>query len=258
MLNRRHKQPALCLACALLIFLCVLMPYSFGVTQSVLPWKYNKAYVTFVDVGQGDCCHINLGGYNILIDGGGNYYKNIGKDTIKPYLLKNGISHIDLAIVTHEDQDHSKGIYELNECYQIDKIIKGGKTNEESLVTSITVEDLNFLFMADADSKVEEQLLIKYPNLSCDIIKLGHHGSASSSSESFITSIKPRFALISCGLNNSYGHPAKRVVELLDDFGIIYGRTDLYGAISYVKSTQGEAIFENAAKDTYWHIHKKK
>lgn len=257
-LNRRHRQFKLCVYSFVLCILCFVMPYAFGMTATPLPWKYNTSYVTFVDVGQGDCCHINLDGYNILIDGGGNYYKNIGKDTVKPYLLKNGISHIDLAIVTHKDQDHSKGIDELNECYKIDKIIRGGDTNESSLVCKINIEGLDFLFMADADTKVEKKLLEKYPDFSADVIKLGHHGSKTSSSDEFVKTVDPRLAIISCGLNNSYGHPAPRVIELLSNFDIIYGRTDLNGAISYVKSTDDMAIFTNAAKDTYWLIHKEK
>lgn len=257
-LNRKHRQVFLSILASFLIFCCTALPFIFGISDSVLPWKYNTAFVTFLDVGQGDCCHINIDGYNILIDGGGNYYKNIGKDTIKPYLLKNGINKIDLAIVTHEDIDHSKGLYELNDCFTIDKIISGGKSNDTCIISSINVKGLDFLFMADADFKREEKFLLENPKVKADVIKLGHHGSKTSSSAPFISSVAPKLAIISCGANNSYGHPAPRVIELLSEFDIIYGRTDQNGAISYIKSTDDGALFVNAAKDTYWLIHKTK
>ena len=77
----------------------------------------------FVDVGQGDCIHLRSGGVNILIDGGGNYFSNIAKRTLRPYLLKNGVTRIDLAIVTHPDMDHSLGIIQLSEIFDVEKTV---------------------------------------------------------------------------------------------------------------------------------------
>lgn len=243
-LNRRNKQKELCVIAGLILFFGVLMPKDYD-----LPPLY------FVDVGQGDCTLISQNGKHILIDGGGSYYKNIGKDTLKPFLLKNGITKIDLAIVSHKDQDHSKGIYELNECFNIQSIYDENRDNSDCFICSVNAGGLNCLFMADADKKREEKLLKLCPSLSCDIIKLGHHGSSGSSSEAFLSSVKPSFALISCGKNNSYGHPAPSVLQLLDKLSIIYARTDLYGGIGLKKISQTEAVFFNAAKDKEWHIH---
>jgi beta-lactamase superfamily II metal-dependent hydrolase len=68
----------------------------------------------FVDVGQGDCLHIRTpGGRNILIDGGGSINYSVGKKTLLPYLLKNGVSRVDLALITHLHTDHCQGISEL-------------------------------------------------------------------------------------------------------------------------------------------------
>ena len=228
----------------------------------MLPWDYGVAPVSFLDVGQGDCIHIHYGGRDILIDGGGSYYTNVAEKTLKPYLLKNGIRSIDLAIITHEDMDHSKGIYELDEIFDIKKIltnhevynISEGEENDLCLVLSARIEGLDFLFMSDADFARESALLQENPELSCDVLKLGHHGSAGSTGEDFLSAVSPSFAAISCGVNNRYGHPADRVVELLENSGIMYGRTDLSGALCLRKVTDRYYIFENAAKDRQWRI----
>jgi competence protein ComEC len=83
-----------------------------------LDWKtdagFDQANAVFVDVGQGDCLHIRTpSGKNVLIDGGGKESFDVGKRVLKPYLLKNGVKKIDLAIVTHLDIDHYEGIRSL-------------------------------------------------------------------------------------------------------------------------------------------------
>ena len=72
--------------------------------------------IIFVDVGQGDCMHIKAGRKNLLIDGGGSPDYNIGKNKLKPYLLKNGVARLDGAIATHRHTDHYKGLTELREA----------------------------------------------------------------------------------------------------------------------------------------------
>lgn len=257
-LNRKNEEKSLASLAAALTISVLTLPFIFGITDSILPWSYSTPSLTFVDVGQGDCAHINIDGYNVLIDGGGNYYKNIGKDTLKPYLLKNGIHSVDLAIVTHKDQDHSKGIYELADCFDVKKILLAGQDNDDCAITGINIDGIKVIFMADATKQRELSLLEEIPSLHADIIKLGHHGSKSSSDPQFISSLNPKFALISCGLNNSYHHPSDSVVELLQNLGIIYGRTDFDGAISLIKVTDDYALLRNAAKDKYWLIPKDK
>ncbi len=261
-LHRRNRYALLVCVQVLLLSAGTLLPRALNWTNSVLPWDYGVAPVTFLDVGQGDCIHIHYGGKDILIDGGGSYYANVAEKTLKPYLLKNGIHSIDLAIITHEDMDHSKGITELNEIFDIKKIltnhdvysIQKGEENDLCLVLSAEIEGLTFLFMSDADIAREEELLQIFPDLSCDVLKIGHHGSAGSTGEAFLSAVSPSFAAISCGQNNRYGHPAGSVIELLENSGIIYGRTDRSGALCLRKVTDRYYIFENAAKDKQWRI----
>ena len=188
-LHRTRRYFELALIEILLLTAGSALPFALKISDSIFPWEYGTAKITFLDVGQGDCIHIHYGGKDILIDGGGSYYSNIAEDTIKPYLLKNGIKDIDLAIVTHEDQDHCKGIYELDEIFEIDKIVTnkdvyGVKTEDENdscIVSSIEIDGAVFLLMSDADTYREDYLLSAYPGLECDVLKAGHHGSAGSS-----------------------------------------------------------------------------
>ncbi len=254
-LNRRKKY-ASCLAAGLLALgsACAL-PRVLGASESILPWRYDVHEVTFLDVGQGDCIHISKDGYNILIDGGGSLYSNIAERTLRPYLLKSGIDHIDLAVITHEDTDHALGIRQLQEIFDVRQTAVLGDSNEDCGVLLIDTGSLRLLLMSDADISREEELCAKYGKaLRCDVLKVGHHGSPYSTGEQLLRYASPSFAVISCGRNNIYGHPADRVVELLEESGIIYARTDESGAVYLKKAEGGTLIFENASKSTRWLI----
>ena len=75
----------------------------------------------------------------------------------------------------------------------------------------------------------------EYPNLDCDILKVGHHGSKTSTSEEFVKFVTPDEAVISCGINNKYGHPQKEVIDILKRNHVTIRRTDIEGTISYSK-----------------------
>jgi competence protein ComEC len=97
------------------------------ITAGIMHWKtdngFDKADGVFVDVGQGDCLHIRTPyGKNILIDGGGKESFDVGKRILKPYLLKNGVGKVDLAIITHLDIDHYGGIRSLATDGMIDRL----------------------------------------------------------------------------------------------------------------------------------------
>lgn len=261
-LHRKNKMFELNIIEALLITLGTVVPCAAGHTNSVNPFDYGVAKITFLDVGQGDCIHIHNGNTDILIDGGGSYYSNIAEKTLKPYLQRNGIKDIDLAIITHEDMDHCKGIYELSEIFNVKKIVNnkdiygenGLDENDSCIVSSLELYGLSFLFMADADIKREDYLIENRFIKKSDVLKIGHHGSAYSTGENLLQTAKPKFAVISVGAGNNYGHPAGRVLNLLNEYNIPYARTDLYGAICLRKVTSEYFIFENAAKTIEWKI----
>ena len=185
-------------------------------------------------------------------------------NTIK-FLKSLGVNDIDYLILSHGDQDHAGEANHLIENFKVknillnkgdtnnleksipDNLIKDtykGKLNLSFLDTEILYDNENdnsqinllnaynykFLFMGDASQKVEDDLLSKY-RLKTDVIKLGHHGSKTSSSEFFIKNINPKYTIISAGRNNRYGHPNQETLENIKD-RVVY-RTDLDGTISF-------------------------
>ena len=103
--------------------------------------------------------------------------------------------------------------------------------NDNSNVIYTEIYNYKFLFMGDASVKVENDLLTKYNLSNIDVLKVGHHGSKTSSDCNFITKINPKYSIISVGKNNRYGHPNKEVLENLSNSQIY--RTDEDGSISF-------------------------
>jgi len=101
--------------------------------------------------------------------------------------------------------------------------------NDNSNVIYIELNNYKFLFMGDAGKEVEKDILEKYNLKNIDFLKVGHHGSNTSSSENFINSISPKYSLISVGENNRFGHPRDEVLDILKNSKIY--RTDLDGSI---------------------------
>ena len=103
--------------------------------------------------------------------------------------------------------------------------------NDNSNVIYLKYDGIKFLFMGDASLKREQDLLSKYNLKDIAFLKIGHHGSKTSSSKEFITKTNPKYSIISVGKNNSYGHPNKEVLENLKDSKIY--RTDQDGSIMF-------------------------
>ncbi len=104
--------------------------------------------------------------------------------------------------------------------------------NENSLVVLVQYGILRALFMGDAGFQSEERLLVQGVDLRADILKVGHHGSAYSSSPAFIEAVHPRFAIVSVGRHNLFGHPASSTLETLRRAGASIFRTDRCGAVA--------------------------
>lgn len=115
---------------------------------------FEKTDMVFVDVGQGDCLHIKAGGKNLLIDGGGSFNYNVGKSTLKPYLLKNGVTKIDMAIATHLHTDHYQGLKELSQTYRIKKlgVYEANSVNENHLKKEFKTDEILYLAAGDVIS----------------------------------------------------------------------------------------------------------
>ncbi|MBQ7871684.1 MAG: MBL fold metallo-hydrolase [Oscillospiraceae bacterium] len=106
-----------------------------------------------------------------------------------------------------------------------------GDTNNTSIVLKLTYGETSFLFTADAEHTVENDLLDEGTDLSATVLKVGHHGSNTSTGEDFLRAVDPDYAIISCGKNNSYGHPNEETLVLLDQYDVPVYRTDELGDI---------------------------
>lgn len=117
--------------------------------------------------------------------------------------------------------------------------------NNYSIVVKVDFGNNSFLFTGDAEDVSEEQMLSNGLNLKADVLKVGHHGSKSSSTEAFLNAVNPKYAVISVGKDNDYGHPNKEALQRLSNRGIQVYRTDESGTI--VATSDGNNITFSAA-----------
>ena len=112
--------------------------------------------------------------------------------------------------------------------------------NDTSLVVMVEFGNRKFLFTGDMETLAENELLDADVDLKADVLKVGHHGSYSSTSSLFLQEVDPDYAIISCGRNNSYGHPHDAPLSRLEKAEVSLYRTDLMGTV--VISTDGNTL----------------
>lgn len=214
-----------------------------------------KSEAVFLYVGQGDATLVLSQGKAVLIDTGGSRYDDIANDCLIPYFKSRGLSRLDAVLITHKDFDHMGALEALSQSFPIGEVVYGedvdgpfqagglsfvdynerkGQTdeNENSGVFGFSIRATSFLIMGDASAAVEAEILGRNPALSADVLKVGHHGSNTSSSLAFLKAVSPKLAVVSCG-KNSYGHPHPQVLERLESLEIPYWRTDRSGTLTY-------------------------
>ena len=185
---------------------------------------------------------INISKINTLITTHGDY-DHIGESLnivnnfkVGDVILNCGsLNELEQELITLLDKKHikySKCISQLDMSPIKLYFLNSGKydnENDNSNVIYLKYNEIKFLFMGDASTVVEQDLLSKYNLKDIDFLKIGHHGSKTSSSKEFITKTNPKYSIISVGKNNRYGHPNKEVLENLKDSKIY--RTDQDGSI---------------------------
>lgn len=206
-----------------------------------------------------------------------NYKSNIVKNKTIPFFRRIGINKVDYLFLTHGDYDHAGEANELLSNFCVKKVFinKGNinniekkinnkevlrlknfvidnikvnslnnnvfnNENDDSTILLFNIYDYKFLFMGDASIKTEEYLLNNYILPNVDILKVGHHGSYTSTSTDFINVIKPKYSVISVGENNMYKHPNKSVLDILDNTKLF--RTDVDGTIEVKISKKGYKV----------------
>lgn len=160
--QRKHRR-AIANCC------CIIMLLSFLIS-AVVDDGYRDGSLIFLDVGQGDCLHIRTdSGKNILIDGGGSQGFKVGEKILLPYLLKNGVKSIDLAIATHLHDDHYLGLQELAGQIKIKKLAlyEANQLREQEILADTVLKRENLLYLAEGDRiRIEEDFWIDvlYPD----------------------------------------------------------------------------------------------
>lgn len=214
--------------------------------------SYIVSSIYFINVGQGDAILLRNQRHAVLVDTGGSLYSDIAKETLIPFFASIQLYKLDAVWISHEDYDHSGALASLLEDFPIDVILRNESSwsinswnlenlnvqieatnndrNDQSAVIYTEMLGQKILLMGDASVSVEEEIISENPSLDVDVLKLGHHGSKTSTSDAFIEQITPKLAIISVGRNN-YGHPDETVIERLNAFDIPYLRTDQVGTI---------------------------
>lgn len=274
LIDRKHRLVFLCAAWLLAFFF-------------LLPSRPAGLSVTFLDVGQGDGIVLRFASRAILVDCGSSQQKSVGEKVLVPYLRSQGVTYVDLAVMTHGDQDHINGIRYLlehpesgirlgglmmpkagndeiygkmaelakeqeipvyyaaagdrieniagkgmyMECLSPEGEEKFSDRNEESLVFRVTYDRFSMMLMGDLETGGEENLVESGVLSPVTVLKAGHHGSATSSGESFLEKLSPEITVLSYGRKNRYGHPAKEVKERLGNIGSEILETGISGAV---------------------------
>lgn len=228
------------------------------ITSLLLCFIPLKIYITnsiyFVNVGQGDSILIQNRNNIVMIDTGGNISFDMASEVLIPFLRRHEIKHIDALITTHNDFDHAGAVsslisnFKVNnyytcedfDFYEIGDIklknlnkYKASDENDNSLVFNLSFLSSKFLLMGDASVNVEKYLIENNLDIDADYLKVGHHGSKTSTSDEFLRLVSPKEAIISVGRNNKYGHPNKEVINRLNKYKVKIRRTDEEGTIVY-------------------------
>ena len=123
-------------------------------------------------------------------------------------------------------------------------------TNDTSIVLRIDYGSTSFLLTGDMEKTAETDLVNSGANLKADVLQVGHHGSSTSTGYAFLNAVLPEMGIISCGVNNKYGHPHEETLSILRDAGVDVYRTDLQGTITIGSDGQNYTVgTEHFAED---------
>lgn len=205
-----------------------------------LPRPLPSSRLTLLDIGQGDALVVDHpDGQTWLVDGGPR------RREVLHYLRRTGRTHLDVVVATHNHPDHIEGLGPVLRELSVDELWIGDTAGIEPLLALATARgtrvryrpglaprrsaeaeanDLSVvlpvldaaLLTGDAEWAAEEALLTQSAgSLRSEVLKLGHHGSRTSTSDALLDAVDPRLALVSCGRDNTYGHPHAVVTDRL-------------------------------------------
>ena len=134
---------------------------------------------------------------------------------------KNDVNYIDAKV--SDTYTFGESQFEIMGPYGNDY---GDNYNNYSVVIKASCGDTSFLFTGDAEALAESEMIENGAELEADVLKVGHHGSSTSNSNAFLSAVRPKCAVISCGKDNEYGHPHKEILNALKRRGTTVFRTD--------------------------------
>ncbi len=217
--------------------------------------------VVVIDVGQGDSILlISPEGKTMLVDAG----PADAFDAVDATLRANGVESLDVVVATHPHADHIGAMRAVQNAYPVgayytNRDVSGGmnipwadsctvtvlspipsydvpeEVNDTSVVLHVRYGETAVLLTGDAEATAEGRMLDTYPRsmLKADVLKLGHHGSSTSSYYAFFLAVDPDYAVASCGKDNEYGHPHLETLSLLYETRTAFYRTDCDGSVTF-------------------------
>lgn len=230
--------------------------------------------IYFLDVGQGDSIFISSNGCHTVIDS----YRNVLQ-----FLNNHGVYQLDYLILTHSHLDHTLEAMDIINNIYVETVILSSydqyqiahpniqyvkssdqlscgeiqfdilgpirqydNPNDNSIVIQTKINQTTYLFTGDIEYNAEIDLVNRYQyRLKSDVLKVGHHGSSTSTSEIFLSYVMPHLAIISLGHQNRYGFPNHEVIERLHRYQVMIYRTDLHGTI----------LNQDSKKKSKWSFH---
>lgn len=124
--------------------------------------------------------------------------------------------------------------------------VETDNANNLSVCVKFSADGLSCLFTGDGEAAVEKELLAVEPNLRADIFQAGHHGSSTSNGKKLLAAVRPQYIVISCGQDNSYGHPHDEVLRRFEQTGALICRTDQQGSVVFSVAKNGEVSVHTA------------
>ena len=244
--------------------------------------------LSVLDVGQGLATVLQTQHHRLIFDTGDRYSKtfDIGKVVVLPYLQAQNIHYIDKLILTHLDKDHAGGAKSIvdklaviqllssqsirinqhtaspcvaGKAWQWDGVSfqflspspmqKNFNRNNHSCVLQVKNQHHRLLMVADIEKRAEKWLLKhQTTELAADVMLVPHHGSKTSSTQSFLQAIKPELAIISAGYRNRFHFPHQSVVKRYQDLGIKLLNTETAGQVDVIFPSDNKAIIVHAKR----------
>jgi len=236
-----------------------------------------EAWFTLLDAGQGLSAVVKTKNHTLVFDTGpsrGNF--DSGESVVVPFLRQSGVQHLDKLILSHGDNDHAGGANAILQMIPVEQVLSSEipdinfnvdicyegqgwqwdgvdfqilnpppsttfKGNNHSCVLKVTTVGKSLLITGDIGHASESRLIEKYQaDLNSDILVVPHHGSTTSSTRGFVTTVAPEFALFAVGYRNRYGFPKPVVVNRYREAGSQILETAHQGAISFQLGGNGE------------------